>query len=175
VTDHDRLDGADLGETETVTTSTEIWLGELEKSEQTSGSDRIVTDRELIDATVVTDERGDQMLAVTVESDVMKRLPYRWDTASQPRTERERRRARRKKWASRGVRAISLLLPVALTAAIANEVMGSLAGTTFAGEPLEPASFTEVLFTTGLLALLVLTIVGWLHYGPRGKIGGGRR
>jgi len=114
----DPLDGADIGTTETVTETGEIWVGGL-RHDATSGSDRLVDDR-VTEIEVFEDEYGDTCLRVTVESDVTKRLPRRWDTAREPRTDSERQAARRKRWVGRaisgGVMGTTLAVAVVLLA-----------------------------------------------------------
>jgi hypothetical protein len=79
----DPLEGADIGETATVTEESELWLGDYADFEATVGSDRIA-DHEVVEIEPYTDEHGDQMLRLTVESEVTKTLPHRWATGLDP-------------------------------------------------------------------------------------------
>ena len=170
IDDADPLADADVGETVTVTTTEEIWLGQLE-SEHASGTDRFA-DRRVSDVEVVTDEYGEQYLAITVDSDVTKRLPHAWDTASAPRTDSERRKARLQRWGSRVATLLPLVVTGTVAIAVTNRLMSDLTGeVTINGEPLAytPADLVPV---AGLV-LVVFMVVLAIPYLP-GRVGGGR-
>jgi hypothetical protein len=159
MSDADPLADADVGETVTIEHTEEIWLGQLE-ADHASGSDRF-GDRRVSNVEVVEDEYGDQHLAVTVESDVTKRLPRRWDTARDPRTDSERRQARRDRWA----RTLARLLPVPVTLgiglAVTDRLMRRLAPRlTINGEPLgySPTDLVPIALLVLVVFLAVLVI-----------------
>ena len=167
--DADPLADADVGETVTIEHTEEIWLGQLE-SEHASGTDRFA-DRRVSNVEVVTDEYGEQHLAVTVDSDVTKRLPHAWDTASEPRTDSERRDARRKRWlrhaGSIGVNLTVLGIALAIGVRVLNSMAGELVVN---GEPMDPVAWPAV----GAIALLAVVIVVGIQYLPRPGPGVGR-
>lgn len=169
MTDRDLLEGADIGETRTITETRELWVRDLE-AEACRGTDRLA-DSEIVDVEQTTDEYGDAVLAVTVESDVTKRLPYDWDSANQPRTDRERTQARRRKWARRGVRAVSTLIPLGVGLVVADTVMAELAGKiVVGGEPIPEPSMIPVV----VILLLGVAIVYMIQHLPRPGPGVGR-
>jgi len=169
--DSDPLDGADMGETATVTETNEIWLGQL-ASEDVRGSDRLA-DHRLVDATVVTDEHGEQSLAVTVESDVTKRLPRRWDACREPRTDSERATARRSRWVSRAITGVSFAIPLGIGLAVTSRVNRQLTGdVTINGEPFTPPTVVEMVPVVALIVVIAAVILG-SGLMP-GGFGGGR-
>jgi hypothetical protein len=125
----DPLEGADIGETVAVENQSELWLGELADHDQTAGSDRYAT-HELADAEIRTDEYGDKHLVVTVESEVTKKLPRRWDDCREPRTDEEAQQARRRRWIGGILKHGSTVAIFGIAAAIAtkvtNEAMSNL-------------------------------------------------
>lgn len=167
MTDDDPLDGADIGDTATVRETTDIWVGGLE-ADATEGSDRLA-DSEVVDTEVVTDEYGDQHLRVTVESDVTKRLPRRWDAAREPRTDSERRQARRETWISRGITATVTGVTLGLGLIVTNYVMkGAAQGMTVNGEPLtySPIDLVPVVVIV-LVAFMAIQIWPFMARGAR--------
>ena len=167
--DADPLADADVGATVTIEHTEEIWLGQLE-SEHASGTDRFA-DRRVSNVEVVTDEYGEQYLAVTVDSDVTKRLPYRWDESAAPRTETERQQARRTKWKRRVATIGVNLTVVGIGLAIGVRVMNSMAGELVVnGEPLPPVGWLPV----ATVFMVALAIVAGIQYLPRPGPGVGR-
>ena len=168
MTSDDPLDGADIGETVAISETQDIWLGQLE-SEHAKGSDRL-SERNIEDVEVVTDDFGEQVLRVTVGSDVTKRLPRRWDYASEPRTESERQKQRRKTWKRRFVSIAINLGVVTAAVGIAVRMMNGLSGdVTVNGEPLalEPIQMLPGIVLVYLIAMLIiLGSRGWL---PRSR------
>ena len=162
----DPLDGADIGDSETVTVTRELWLGDLE-ADAAKGSDRS-SESEVIATEVVTDEFGEEYLAVSVRSDITKRLPRNWDYSQAPRTETERKQARREKWKRRVAGALPLAGVLGLSFAIAMRVMNTVAGKmTINGEPMGPP---PMLPAAGIMLLVVVISLG-LQYLPGGHGG----
>lgn len=173
MTDDDPLNGADIGDTVTVRETTDIWVGGLLDADATEGSDRLA-DSEVVATEVVTDEYGDQHLRVTVESDVTKRLPRRWDTAREPRTDSERRQARRDRWASRLARWLPIPVTLGLGLAITNRVMSELSGdVTINGAPLTYSPGEMLPAVLAVVAFAALIVWG-IKYLPGGQYGGAR-
>lgn len=173
MSDADPLDRADIGETVTVRETTDIWVGGLLDADATEGSDRLA-DSEVVATEVVTDEYGDQHLRVTVESDVTKRLPRRWDAARQPRTDSERRQARRDRWASRLARWLPIPVTLGLGLAITNRVMSQLSGEVLIdGAPLT-YSVWDLVPVVAIVVLAVAVVSAMVH-GPRMGQGGDAR
>jgi len=171
MTDDDPLDGADIGDTATIRETTDIWVGGLE-ADATEGSDRMA-DSEVVDTAVVTDEYGDQHLRVTVESDVTKRLPRRWDAAREPRTDSERRQSRRETWISRGITATVTAVTLGLGLVVTNSVMKRAArGMTVNGEPLTYSPWDLVPVVA--IVVLAVAVVRAMVHGPRMGQGGAR-
>ena len=157
MTEHDPLDGADIGDTVTVTNTEEIWLGHLEAGDAT-GTDRI-SDMRVDDVEVVTNEHGDKHLAVTVESEITKRLPHRWDACQQPRTETEQREARRSVWKRRIGRVVPMAVTLGVSLAIASRMMDELAGDiVINGEPMAAPSMTSIALVFGLMLLIIVAM-----------------
>ena len=167
MTDQDPLEGADIGETVTLTETSEIWLGEIE-SDASFGSDRL-SERRLDDVELVTNEHGDKHLQITVESEVTKTLPRRWDYSQEPRTEREEVQARRNRWKRYAKNALPILGALVLSGAIAVRITNSLAGEIVVnGEPLPPVAPVQMV----LVFLIVILVTFGIQYLPRGL--GGR-
>ena len=154
----DPLEGAGVGETDTVEHTAELWLGDL-ADDRTRGGDRFA-EHELAGAEVRTDEYGDRVLHVTVRSDVTKRLPRHWD------------RERRDEPAGRGwaIQVAGLVAGAALAAAAAHRLLDSLAGetVTFA----EPA--LGLVPAVGLAATLAVLLWTAATAGPMTFFGGAR-
>ena len=168
----DPLEGADIGETVTVSETTDIWVGGLE-ADATEGSDRIA-DSEVVGSEVVTDEYGDQHLRVTVESDVTKRLPRLWDRSDAPRTDSERAQARRKKWGRWGVTALTTGSTLLFGLAVTNHLMRRLSGeVTINGAGLTYTVWDLV--PVVVILLLAVAFVGAMVHAPRMSTGGEHR
>ena len=169
--DTDPLDGADVGETETVSKTRELWLGDI-ASDAVRGSDRFA-DHRLADATLVTDEHGEKHLSVTVESDVTKRLPRQWDRA------RERDTANastvQRPWWPVVTHAVALALPVVVGSAVTARLMSEMEGETMVQAGTAP-TFAELFMPTALVVVLLLLLINRGMKGalPRPTGGDGR-
>ncbi|ELZ45256.1 hypothetical protein C463_06532 [Halorubrum californiense DSM 19288] len=169
---NDPLDNADLGDEATVSETSRIPLWQLEDDDHTYGSDRTVTRRELVYTQVVTNDNGNDELEVTVEADVMKRLPREWDRSTEPRTDTERQKERSKLWAHRAIRAVSILVPIGLMTVITNHVMGRLVGgMTINGETIEPPGVLETALVIAAISLLTLLLMSITSGVLQRKIG----
>lgn len=175
--DSDPLDGAAIGETRTVRESKTLHGINFEPLVY-AGSDRQGM-AEIVDVEIVKDDRDGYCddIRVTWEGDITKTLPPRWDQCNEPRTEKEHKTAKRKKWIGRVITAVAAILPVAIAVAITIPVTervfdGSL---TINGEPMTMPSVWEILPMLGLILLLV----GIIFWGVRGGLPrpgpGGRR
>jgi hypothetical protein len=169
----DPLEGADVGETETVTETRELWLGDL-ASDEARGSDRFA-DHRVSGVEVVTDEYGDEMLAVTVASETTKRLPRRWDYSKEPRTESEQTAARRRRWIGHGITAGVTAATFGIAVAVMDRVAESMAGdVTINSEPVVlPTGLDLVLLMLSVFVLAAI-IIGGIRYLPRPGPGVGR-
>lgn len=162
--DDDPLDGADIGETVTVRETSDFWVPAL-ASDATDGSDRMA-DNEVVETKVVTNSRGGKELRVTVESDVTKRLPRRWDQSDTPRTDSERRQARRRRWASRLARLLPIPVTLGIGLAITDRIMSRLNGdVVIGGDPLTYTTYDLVPVVA--IVFFVTMIVFGIRYLPR--------
>ena len=156
----DPLEGADIGDTETVEHTAEMWLGDL-ADEQTRGSDRFAT-HEVRDIEVRTDEYGDQILDVTVESEVTKRLTYRWDHEARESGTQTREHSMLREV---GGTLLGVGVAIGVGVAVTQRVMGELAG-----ETIEIADTTPTVLdlapAVGIIALLALFIIAAMPYLP---------
>lgn len=167
MTQSDPLDGADIGDTETVTVTRELWIGDLE-ADACVGSDRLA-ESTVIGTETVTNEYGDEYLAVTVESEVTKRLPTRWDSCQEPRTEKEHQQARREKWKRRVGNIAPMLIALGLSGLLAARITNELAGGLVVnGEALPEVGFAHF----GVLMLMVLIITVAVQNLPRARTRG---
>ncbi|MFW6382890.1 MAG: hypothetical protein ACOCZD_02500 [Haloferacaceae archaeon] len=165
----DPLDGADIGETETVTVRRRLWVGDLE-SDACRGSDRIA-DSEVVDTEIVVND-GEEYLAVTIESDVTKRLPRNWDTCREPRTHSERVAARRRRWRRRAGTAIPLVAAVALSFAITSQVYPAFAATMLVETM---PTFWEIAPATAVIVAIATLITLYMSGDPAApRFGTGR-
>lgn len=166
--DSDPLEGADIGETvhveqeETFRANVPLEL---------IGNDRL-TDAEVVDIEL-TDDRE---VTITWEADLTKTLPRRWDECREPRTDAERKQARRRKWARKLAPVATNALVFAIASAVAYRVMRTVSGEiTINDQPMTVGGPVEILGPMFLIALLVLVIGygfrGWL---PR-RTGGARQ
>jgi len=154
----DPLEGAGVGDTETVEHTAELWLGNL-ADDSTRGGDRFA-EHELAGAEVRTNEYGDRVLHVTVQSDVTKRLPRHWD------------RERHDEPAARGwaLRTAWFVAGVAIATAVAHRLLDTLAG--------EAVTFDELALgltpAAGLAAALAVLLWTAATVGPMTFFGGAR-
>lgn len=162
----DPLADADIGESITVEATAEMWAGDL-AADAVRGTDRFAT-HDIAGVEVRTNERGNQVLEVTVRSDVTKQLPRRWDraprdtpTASEP-----------SRWRQLGGLLLGAALATGVSVALTKRMLGALAGETVMFPDTAP---TLLDLAPGIGVILLLTLlVGSLPYLP-GKIGGVRR
>jgi len=167
MSDDDPLADADIGETATVEATTELWVGDL-AADAVRGTDRFAT-HDIAGVEVRTDERGEQVLDVTVRSDVTKQLPRRWDrtaratpTASTP-----------SRWRHIGSLLLGAAVVTGVAVALTQRMMGAVAG--------ETVTFADTAPTVGDLApavvvigLLTVAIGAMLPYLPGGMGGAWR-
>jgi len=162
----DPLADADIGESITVEATAEMWAGDL-AADAVRGTERFAT-HDIAGVEVRTNERGNQVLDVTVRSDVTKQLPRRWDrapsdtpTASEP-----------SRWRQLGGLLLGAALATGVSVALTKRMLGALAGETVMFPDTAP---TLLDLAPGIGVILLLTLlVGSLPYLP-GKIGGVRR
>ena len=154
--DPDPLDGADVGDTATVTETQELWIGDL-AHDDTHGSDRFA-DHRVTDTEVVTDEYGEQVLRVTVASDMTKRVGRNWDREpwggadsgdDQPST-----------WVRRattlGVTGLSLAIGVAVTNRVTRQINSEV---TINGEPAAMPTGAELLGPVLVIVAAALVVL----------------
>ena len=169
----DPLDGADIGETVTVDHTEEMWVGDLEPAEWW-GSDRY-SDTRVVETEVVTNEHGEDYLQITIESDVTKTLPHRWDALHTDDAEPG--------VIQRHASDIAYGTSLFVTTVVMTGIVWALAGveTTLAvdGEPVVFPTFGEM-FPAVLIAMSLIILVQWvvtrvprMGHG-RGVRGGGR-
>ena len=169
----DPLEGADVGETETVTETRELWLGAL-ASDDTRGSDRFA-DHRVSGVEVVTDEYGDEMLAVTVASETTKRLPHRWDYAKEPRTESEQAAAGRRRWIGHGITAGVTAATFGIGVAVMDRVAESMAGdVTINSEPVVLPTGAELIGPLLVIFAIAALVISAIRVMPRPGPGVGR-
>lgn len=157
----DPLEGADVGESKFVSETRTIHAIDLQP-DAFRGSDRFgeVT---VGDIEVVEDEYGDDEIQITLEGEVTKQLPARWDYHREPVTEAEKIKAKRRTWSRRVGRAVATLVPIGIATVASWNVMGALrSDMTINGEPvaaLEPQVF-YLLFVFMVLAASAIYL--WL-------------
>lgn len=164
---HDPLEGVNVGESVTLTETQEIWLGDLE-ARKAMGTDRY-SEPEVVDIEIVENEYGDKHLAVTVESEVTKRLPLRWDAepvSSRPHTDRDASDFSR--WIGPVVTIGSVIGVGVVAASVTSRVFGS--GLAI---EVEPVSTTELLPGLVLMMLITLLVI-WGMNGALPRFSGGR-
>ena len=157
MSDDDPLEAADIGDTETVTVTRELWVGNLE-ADACRGSDRLA-DSEIVATEIVTNEHGEEHLAVTVESEITKRLPHRWDACQQPRTETEHREARRSVWK----RQVKLAAPVFVVSGVLIAIMHRVSTEVAAegitnSDPMGAVSLVPVVLLVMFFALIIVAL-----------------
>lgn len=164
----DPLDGADVGETRTVTRSKTLHGVDFEPREF-YGTDR-QRDIRIDDISVVGDDQGEPRdVEITWEAELTKCLPPRWDHAREPRTEAEEKQARRRKWMRRGISAVAALLPLGLVTVVTFHLLNALSGDLLInGEPMGPVSFVDILPAL----ILVFGIAALIIWGVRGGFPG---
>jgi len=166
VTDDDPLAGADVGETRHVEEETAI-DGYRYLPRWRHGRDRDA-DLEVTDARVVEREAGTNDIEVTVEGEVTKWLPPRWDQCDEPRTPRERRDQQIRTWLRRVGRALGILLPFGLTVFIMHSVMSAIYPVMIEGQTIQEPSIWPIVFLIGFAAFIV-----WALPHLPGRINGG--
>jgi len=171
MTDADPLADADVGETVTIENTEQVWIDRFEDP-NARGGDRFRQSR-VTNVELVEDEYGDPSVAVTVESDVTKRLPRRWDACREPRTDSERKQARRERWGSRLARLLPIPVTLGLGLVVTNYVMkGAARGMTVNGEPLTYSPWDLVPLVA--IVVLAVAVVRAMVHGPRMGQGGAR-
>lgn len=173
----DPLDGAAVGEKRTVRRSKTIHGINFEPMAFV-GQDR-EGDVHIVEVEVIeSDEDGCDDIRVTWEAEMMKTLPRRWDHCREPRTETERKEARRKRWLRRGAKAAAVLIPGGVSMAVALVVMNRVAGEmTINGEPV----FVDGMAWVSMLGLMAsVSIIAWISKwavegGIPPRMGAGRR
>lgn len=164
----DPLDGADVGETRTVTRSKTLHGIDMEPREFW-GSDRMA-DRRIADVEVVENSEGEPIdVELTWEADLTKTLPPRWDYCREPRTEEEEANARRKKWLARVAQGIAIALPIGVASALMYGIAPAFENVTINGEAMavNPASMV----TTALLVVGFASVMMWaVRRGLPGKV-----
>jgi hypothetical protein len=155
----DPLDGADIGETLTVERTEELSVWGV-APDVYFGADRD-SDVEVVDAEVVG-EPGAERVKLTFEGKVTKYLAPRWDQAREPRTEEERRQARRDKRKRQLLELAAITLPFGIVSVVSLKVMQTISGEmAINGEAMQfsPETFVPVLAIVFLITL-------WFQYGP---------
>ena len=167
----DPLDGAAVGETKRVIETVDLY-GINMAPDVFIGSDRF-GDHDIANVEIIeTDDEDYNNIRVTWEGEITKQLPLRWDYHSEPVTESERRTAERRKWLARGLKAASILLPVALSTWVAMVVMSRAAGTmTINGQPMPAPTWGSFAPTVAI----VLVVAALIYVGLQGGFPGRAR
>lgn len=164
MSDDDPLADADIGETVTVEATTELWAGDL-AAEAVRGTDRFAS-HDIVAAEVRTNERGSQVLDVTVRSDVTKQLPRRWDrtpratpTASTP-----------SRWRHIGNLLLGAAVVTGGTVALTQRMLGAVAGetVTFADTAPTVGDLAPAVVVIGLLTVAIGAMLPYLTGGMGG-------
>jgi len=170
----DPLQHADVGETRTIRREEIIdcWAPDVYY-----GSDREhLTQPDVADVELVETADGDyNNVRIVWEGEVQKQLARNWDQCDEPRTPAEERAARRRRLLAGAVRAVSLVLPLAVVLGVGHAATSALAGeVTINGEPM--VADPVVTITATALVIIIAVIVMWGVSGgfPR-PAGGGRR
>lgn len=167
-TDDDPLDGAPIGQTETVT-ETQTLRGINYVPDEFFGHDRF-GEFGIADVEVIESAEGDvDDIRVTWEGEMTKQLPRRWDQHNEPVTDEEKQQARRRKWLGWLSRAAVFVVPLGLISTIAvkltQEVSRELV---INGEAATPPSMIDAV----PVFILVLVMAGIIHIGIEGGFPG---
>jgi len=161
------LDGADVGDTATVTETQELWIGDL-AHDDTRGSDRFA-DHRVTDTEVVTDEYGEQVLRVTVASDMTKRVGRNWDR--EPWGGAESGSESRSTWVRRAINAGVTGLSLAIGLVVTNRVARRLnSEVTINGEPAAMPTGAELLGPVLVIVAVALVVLWALPRLPRMEV-----
>lgn len=159
----DPLDGADVGQTETVRETVEMSVWDMTPCVY-YGDDRR-SDVTLEDVEVVGDGDNERVV-LTYSGEVTKVLPRNWDYSREPLTESEARSQRRKKLLAKAAGVVSVLVPVVMATWISAHIMRAVAGEfTINGQPMPAISMTE----TFMIATAVLALSAIIGYGVQGN------
>lgn len=137
------------------------------------GSDRLVGDIDIVDVELIeTDDNScGPDIKVTWEGEVTKKLPPRWDRHTEPRTDTERRRDRRRRWGGIAIRVVAFFAPLVAAFWLTMETMERLAGSmTIKGEPLAVPPTTDIVVMFGLFGGLAAIIFWGLNGGFPGRV-----
>lgn len=169
MTAHDPLENADVGDTHTIGGSCEVHLRDL-PGQKWRGSDREY-EVELTNIDVFETADGNQVVAIDYDGEVMKTLPRRWDRATEPRTDAERKAERRVQLAKRltsvGVAAGSIVFAVGVATWTTNQVAKS---TTINGQAVGPIAPGEMATTLFVILIIAAVILAGLKGGFPGKV-----
>jgi len=164
----DPLDGADVGETATVSRTVELRGVDYGPGEAFA-SDRMHGDLKVASVDVV--ERDEyESVEVTFETEVTKILPRRWDRRVAPVTDSERRQARRQKWLASASKLAAFVIPTIVSVAVGLHVINNLA-MTVNGEMVSAPDPIPFLAFVGIITAIVSYAVGG---GLPRRIGGAR-
>lgn len=169
----DPLDGAAIGETVTIRESVDLPVINF-SPDVYFGSDRF-GDCDVAGLELVEDADGHEAVRVVFEGEVTKQLPRRWDYHREPVTAEEKRAHWRKTWLKRAGQAAAFVLPFAFAGLIATRVMNGLAGVTLNGEPMAPASGTDIWLSVVPILVVAALIAYGLQGGFPGTVRGGHR
>ena len=162
----DPLDGLGIGESVTVQETSKIYLSDLE-TQHWFGSDRESESR-LSDINLRENEYGDKYLDVTVESEITRTWPRRWDDLYEHgQRVRTRREGTTLGWTGQAISFGIVLAFAAFAVWIATRTVQKLEGTTIEFTATVMPSFFDMALVVAFIAFLVWSI-------PRlpGMIGG---
>ena len=154
----DPLDGVAIGETQTVHEKN-LHHGINSVPCSYFGSDRLCDDYDIVDIEVVERDGDVNDFIVHWEGEVTKRLPRYWDSATEPRTEREKRQQRREEWERKALSALATVFPLGIGFAVAVGVSRRLGSVTINGETVALAPSVSDLFVVGLILVFALLFV----------------
>lgn len=169
----DPLDGAAVGETRTFQHETRVdTVSRLPP--KYCGTDRDI-DVSVADVEVVDSAHPDdpEDVRITYDVEATKYLPRRWDQCQEPRTEREERQARRKRWSKFALEASVTLVTIGAVVGLGTHITNKVTtGLTVGGEtvdPIGPMVPVTVFVAVGILWALFHIAGVWENSG-RGSL-----
>jgi len=172
--DADPLDGAAIGETREFGGVAEIYAMDL-VDWSWQGTDRETT-VDVTDVELIETDDGETVVAIHYDGEATQLLPRRWDECEAPRTDAERRGARRRRWLRRGARAVPLAIGVAVATSVLAAVFPAISRVSMRlSETTTAPTVLDVLPGVALIFSLAAVLVWGLSGGLPGGFYGGLR